>query len=201
MKKKGSLELSVNAIVILILAIGLLGLGLGFIKFMFDKTTGQLKDINKDVEKKMIEDLQESADRISMDQDNIEIKQGKSKDVYFGLRNELDARKTFVINGGGSFDIVSEPGKWLGNSVINCYNMIGTVGSNLKTTNDKANAIYFETVGSQSIGEGDIFVGKLIVRAKGTAPTTTYNCAIVIAIPGSPNLEYARKDFIVTVTR
>ena len=38
MAKKGAFQLSVNAIVVLILAIVLLGLGLGFVKGMFGKT-------------------------------------------------------------------------------------------------------------------------------------------------------------------
>jgi len=42
MNKKGSLELSVNAIVILILAITMLGLGLGFMKGMFGKVSAKV---------------------------------------------------------------------------------------------------------------------------------------------------------------
>ena len=38
--KKGALELSINAIVIVILAMTLLGLGLGFVRGMFGKITG-----------------------------------------------------------------------------------------------------------------------------------------------------------------
>ena len=39
MSKKGSLNLSINAIVVLILAITMLGLGLGFMKTMFGKVS------------------------------------------------------------------------------------------------------------------------------------------------------------------
>ena len=42
MRKKGSLNLSVNAIVVLILAITMLGLGLGFMKGMFGKVSGKI---------------------------------------------------------------------------------------------------------------------------------------------------------------
>ncbi len=41
--RKADLSLSVNAIVVLILAIVMLGLALGFVKTMFAKTTGQLE--------------------------------------------------------------------------------------------------------------------------------------------------------------
>jgi hypothetical protein len=43
--KKGALELSVNAIVILILAIVMLGLGVTFIRNMFGKTSGQIEEM------------------------------------------------------------------------------------------------------------------------------------------------------------
>ena len=42
MHKKASLELSINAIVILVLAITMLGLGLGFTKGMFGQLKSQL---------------------------------------------------------------------------------------------------------------------------------------------------------------
>lgn len=45
MDKKAALELSVNAIVILILAITMLGLGLGFVRGMFGKTSGQFEEL------------------------------------------------------------------------------------------------------------------------------------------------------------
>ncbi len=43
MSKKGAMELSVTAIVVLILAIVMLGLGLGFIRGMFGKVSSQLE--------------------------------------------------------------------------------------------------------------------------------------------------------------
>lgn len=45
MNKKGALELSINAIVILIIAITMLGLGLGFVRGMFGKASGQFDEL------------------------------------------------------------------------------------------------------------------------------------------------------------
>src|SRR3989338_9453323 len=42
-QKKGAIELSVTAIIVLILAIVMLGLGLGFIRGMFGKVSTQLE--------------------------------------------------------------------------------------------------------------------------------------------------------------
>ena len=44
MNKKGALELSINAIVILIIAITMLGLGLGFVRGMFGKISTQVEE-------------------------------------------------------------------------------------------------------------------------------------------------------------
>jgi hypothetical protein len=45
MNKKGALELSINAIVILIIAITMLGLALGFTRGMFGKASGQFDEM------------------------------------------------------------------------------------------------------------------------------------------------------------
>ena len=62
--KRGSLELSVNAIVVIILAITLLGLGLAFMKNLFSSTTDQFKAINEDLKNTLIKDLKETGGRI-----------------------------------------------------------------------------------------------------------------------------------------
>lgn len=45
MGKKASLSLSINAIIVLILAITMLGLALGFVKAMFGKVSGQVESV------------------------------------------------------------------------------------------------------------------------------------------------------------
>jgi hypothetical protein len=199
-KKKGSLELSVNAIVILILAITILGLGIGFIKTMFDKTTQQIKDINKDIASKMTQDLKESTDRIKLDQDNLEIQQGKTKEIYMGLRNELDTDITFAIDGGGSIDIQSNPGKWNGdNSVITCYTAFDSTGIVIGK-NSNTNQIFFNAIKNVFIKKGEINVGKIVANIKGKAPVGTYSCSIIIKDPSGGSSEYARADFQISVT-
>jgi hypothetical protein len=199
-KKKGSLELSVNAIVILILAITILGLGIGFIKSMFDKTTRQIIDINKDIASKMTQDLKESTERIKLDQDNLEIEQGKTKEIYLALRNELDNDYTYTIDGGGSIDIQSNPGKWNGdNSVITCYTAFDSTGI-LTGKNSNTNPIYFSAVKSVFIKKGEINVGKFVANIKGKAREGTYSCSVIIKDPSGGTEEYARADFQISVT-
>jgi hypothetical protein len=206
LSRKASLELSVNSIVILILAIVILGLGIGFIKNMFEKTTSQIGDINKDAEKRMLESIKDSPDRLVVDPDNLEIAQGKERDVYFGLRNELDAKQTFFINGAGKLDTTNNPGDWIvQDSVISCYDAYDSTAklsgaNNQNPTLDKTNDIIFYANEKISIPAEESFVGKITVKVSGKSKESTYNCAMVIEDPTSQGQEYARKEFIITVT-
>ncbi|MEM2131144.1 MAG: hypothetical protein QXM96_03635 [Candidatus Woesearchaeota archaeon] len=197
--KRGALELSVNTIVILIIAIVILGLIIGFIKSMFEKTTSQIGDINKEAEKRMLDRIKESPDRLVLDPDNIDIKQGQSRDVYIGLRNELDQRQTFVINGPGQIDTKTNPGDWLvKDSVIACFDAFET-GAKLSGKNDNTNDILFYVNEKRSLQPEESFVSKITIKVKGNAKKTTYSCALIIEDPSTPNQEYARKDFVITV--
>ncbi len=198
-KKKGSLELSVTSIVILIMAIVILGLGLGFVKTMFDKTTGQIKDINKDIERQMIADLKESTERILMDNDNIEIEQGKTREVYLGLRNELDTDYTFTIDGLGKIDTLTNPGKWVADdSVITCFTSFDSKAV-LSGDNKKTNSISFTADKKKFINKGEILISKVVINVAGRAPPGTYSCSVIIEDPVTNSEEYARKDFMITV--
>ncbi|MBW3012000.1 hypothetical protein KY311_02360, partial [Candidatus Woesearchaeota archaeon] len=62
MYKKASLSLSINAIVVLILAITMLGLGLAFMRGTFGKVTEQFGEISGEVQKDMIDRLKQSGE-------------------------------------------------------------------------------------------------------------------------------------------
>jgi hypothetical protein len=52
MHKKASLDLSIKAIVVLILAMSMLGLGLAFMKTIFGKATGEFKEVEGSFQKR-----------------------------------------------------------------------------------------------------------------------------------------------------
>jgi len=95
--KKGGLQISINAIVILILAITVLGIGLGFINGMFSQTIGQLGEVSKSIEDDMIDRIRESDDRLALRENDIEIKKSSEKKIYFGVRNEEEDETSFDI--------------------------------------------------------------------------------------------------------
>ena len=95
--KKAGLQISINAIVILILAITVLGIGLGFIRGMFSQTIGQLGDVSDDIKNDMINRLRDSDERLALREENIEMKKSDEKTIYFGIRNEEEDEASFDI--------------------------------------------------------------------------------------------------------
>lgn len=197
--KKASLSLSINAIVVLIMAVALLGLGLGFLRNMFSNLEGQIGDISKDTEQRMVQGLENSNDRLALDKTKFEIKKGKSGETYLGLRNELTGKKTFTVDGPGTIDANQNPGDWKGDdSVVTCYSSFDP-DAELSGKNEDDSPIVFTAISKISLQEGKSYVGKLLMKVNGRAPTGTYSCALVIEDPSASGDEYDRIDFEVTV--
>ncbi len=87
LKKRGALELSINAIVIVILAMTLLGLGLGFVRNMFrdiTDTTGQVQDQMKE---QILDDLRTGNKKLSFPSQQITIEGGGEQIIAIGVKN------------------------------------------------------------------------------------------------------------------
>ena len=84
MRKKGSLNLSVNAIVVLILAITMLGLGLGFMKGMFGKVSGK---IDAAIDSADLKNPPSLDDPLTISTKTITINRGGSGDVQVAYLN------------------------------------------------------------------------------------------------------------------
>jgi hypothetical protein len=86
--KKAALELSITAIVVLIIAITVLGLAIFFIKNLFkggtDIFTGELAKIKEQLKK----NLEETGELVVMDRGTeLEVKRGERLDFHIGARN------------------------------------------------------------------------------------------------------------------
>jgi len=171
--KRGSLNLSINAIVILILAITMLGLGLGFMKNTFSKTTSQFDDVSEDMKSTMIEDLKSSNERLVFNKYDIEIKKGKEKEVYYAINNDNAALTTFQIS----------------------FSCSTAIASGACTDEGVCESVTFQSFGSKAIGGNDVAVMKVIIGALSTATPTTYSCKANLDASGT----YASKEFFVTV--
>jgi len=179
--KKGGLQISINAIVILILAITVLGIGLGFIRGMFSKTIGQLGDVSDDIKNDMINRIRNSDERLALREENIEMKKSGEKTIYFGIRNEEESLT--------EFDITFE-----------CTDSMEPIPSN----DDYEDYVSFDVFSSTSreLERDEIMVLPAIVKASPKAIATTYMCTATIEKAGTSSTitDYASKTFYVTVT-
>ncbi len=86
--KKASLELSIRAIVIVVLAMTLLGLGLGFIRSMFSDI-GILSSSTFDkIKDQLNSELITSSEKLVFSQAKINLDRGKSSLLGWGIKNE-----------------------------------------------------------------------------------------------------------------
>ena len=194
MRKKG-LEIGVNAIVVLVFAVTVLGLGLAFISGAFNDITKNFMP-GDTITKQMIEKIRESNVRLAFDVVDLSAKRGDKKEIYFGIRNELDTDATFTVNGQSN---IAADGSWdAQNSVITCFNAIDETARATVST-----AVTFRTLDTLKVVKGEVGVLKLEVKVSSAAKPTTYSCAMVIKDPSAGvdagEKQYARNDFFVTV--
>lgn len=110
--KKASLEISIQAIVIVVLAMTLLGLGLGFIRGMFKNIGSTTEDVTEQVRQRVLDDLITGDKKVSFPKTEIIVDKGGSQVLTVGIRNKKDTplyykMKFNPISGpdGGPFSI------------------------------------------------------------------------------------------------
>ena len=86
--RKASLELSVRAIVIVVLAMTLLGLGLGFVRNMFSQVGGIAGDVTEQVKQQILDDLITGDKKLAFPKTEIIIDRGASEVLTLGVRNK-----------------------------------------------------------------------------------------------------------------
>ena len=86
--KKADLNLSINAIVVLILAITMLGLGLGFMRNIFGGAVEEFKDVQGTVKKQMIDQMKESNKVVELNTPKTSLKIGDETQVFIGFKND-----------------------------------------------------------------------------------------------------------------
>ncbi|MBI4145615.1 hypothetical protein HY493_05430 [Candidatus Woesearchaeota archaeon] len=87
MNKKAALELSINAIVVLILAITILGLGIGFIRGQFGGLSEQFTQVRAEIKDQLITKIRESGDLLVFNRAELEVATGKKDTFYIGVKN------------------------------------------------------------------------------------------------------------------
>lgn len=95
--KKGSLELSVNAIIIVVLAMTLLGLGLGFIRNMFQNITSTTTDVQTQVREQITTQLRSTGEKISFSSE-VQFNRNEQKVITLGVQNTGTTTLFYKIN-------------------------------------------------------------------------------------------------------
>jgi hypothetical protein len=96
--KKGSLELSINSIVIIIIAITMLGLGLTFMKGAFGNVVKQLGFVSAEVQKDMETRFAGNTQRVDVWATKLDISKGGQGENYLGINNVLNEDVEFTID-------------------------------------------------------------------------------------------------------
>ena len=167
--KKGDLSLSINAIVVLILAITMLGLGLAFLRGTFKKTTEQFSEVSGTVKEQLIDEIKSKNEKLFIrGEPEIDMKVGETKEVFYGIKNVLD------LDADQTFDIETA-----------CDRAIGGSDQSLIT---------LSTFPDTLVKRGDFAVLPLKIVVTSNAQPDTYSCHMALQ-PG----DYARKDFFIKV--
>jgi len=96
--KKSSLELSIRTIVVVVLAMTLLGLGLGFIRGMFKDISGISGDVSAQIREKILDDLITGDKKISFPKTELIIDRGKSELITVGIRNKNEGTLEYYLS-------------------------------------------------------------------------------------------------------
>ncbi len=103
--KRASLEISIQAIVIVVLAMTLLGLGLGFIRGMFKNIQGTTEDVTDTVKQRILDDLITGDKKVSFPKTEVVIDKGGAQILTIGIRNKKDQSLSYKIR----FNPISDP--------------------------------------------------------------------------------------------
>lgn len=95
--KKGALQLSVNAVVVIIIAIVMLGLALTFMRNIFGTMIEQFGEVSQEVRKQMEDTLRATTKKAALSTNYLELKAGDKKTIYLGINNYLPDDVNFCI--------------------------------------------------------------------------------------------------------
>jgi hypothetical protein len=99
--RRGAIELSITGIVVLIIAITVLGLILGFVRNYFKSVGERVEAPIKEIEETVKNQLAASGKTIALSPEDIDISKGQLKDIWIGTRNLFsadDSEKTSVCH-------------------------------------------------------------------------------------------------------
>ena len=177
--KKASLELSIRTIVIVVLAMTLLGLGLGFIRGMFASITETTFTVQEQIKQQILEDLRTGDKKLSFPTSEVKIGKKASTILAIGIKNTGENTKYHFI----SLTDISSGNPITSNSPVTD---VGT---------------FIWDIGAQPLEVNEANVYPIKFTSESTSGTTIVKITIEQADTetGTKSV-YATKSFFITVT-
>ena len=182
--KRASLEISIQAIVIVVLAMTILGLGLGFVRGLFKNITSTTEDVTEQVRQKILDDLITGDKRISFPKTEVSIERGGSTILSIGVRNKNNQELKYKLK----FCAVSAP---------------DATGTSIVPTNDCnkfASWFQYDTTQVYKLTPSDSTIRniKVIVPSGGTVATGSYFFTFEVT-DDTTSTPYDQKDFFIVI--
>jgi len=163
LSKRASLNLSINAVVVLILAITMLGLGLAFMKKTFGGVTEEFEEVSGEIKVQLIDRLKTSREPLALSTFNVEIEKSSKKTVYLGIRNDLGCGTLeYTIDASATCESLAGLGE------INC------VGE----------AVKIKTFEKQAVAQNDVGIVPINIKTESSAVPDTVKFPIVVKTEG-----------------
>jgi hypothetical protein len=98
MNRKASLELSIQAIVIVVIAFVVLGLGLGFVRGQFKSMEETASGVQEQIKQQILDDLRTSNKKLSFPASEMKMTAGELSSAQgIGIKNTLDSMQEFLV--------------------------------------------------------------------------------------------------------
>ncbi|MBW2988614.1 hypothetical protein DRJ48_04365 [Candidatus Woesearchaeota archaeon] len=192
LNKRGALELSVNAIVIVVLAMTLLGLGLAFIRGQISKITETSEQVQDQIRDQILEDLRTGDKRLSFPSSEISIRSRNSKTIVIGVKNLLDRNLKFRIK-------IQDLNSDADGNPLDCGDTNHFYSKSTRTEGNRCAAFSWDS-SEQSLQPGQANVYPIMLFAPLLKDTYLYKILIEDTEAPDDDNVYASKTFFVRVT-
>jgi hypothetical protein len=184
MLKRGSLNLSINAIVVVVLAFVMLGLGLTLTRTVFKDIGSTSGSINEQIRQQILDDLRTGNKPLSFPQNKVTVEFGKERTIAFGVKNTGSSAAFYCI------DILAREKNGDNDAGIEFY-----FDTDMQSLNAQNTVVIPATVDSRGASQGQgLYRGKIIVYetlGEGAECTGSYD--------GGDWKVHAQKSFFITI--
>ncbi len=163
--RKGSLQLSINAIVILIMAIAMLGVGIFFINSVRDEVT-DFSGLTADAKEGIKTTLQQTGEKLSvsgLNEGTLVMGQNADENINVAILNSLDSSSPFLVDIVETKAASDDPDDFLGLTTFYkdtatriAVGDLETIQVVFSSSNSRGRVIYTAEVWIDSNNDGDI---------------------------------------------